>query len=294
MAELSSEDLRERLFNALAVGPASTIQLPREAVTSVRGLMIDLDADLLKPNPWFPPADTAETFYAGIAPALNRHPILQHAEIRNTGRWLHALVWFREPVELRSAAEQHRWKGLHQVLMASVPSDPSAPALIGLTRPVGSINGKTNGVVATLKPGVPITGEMLETWAKDVRAKPFETIGLPLFGARRIAPCPYCGAAGSRLDLGEVEGLCYGPCRRVNTSRIFEPFIKPIPSLPGKTAAPAKRRSGAKDKKDVPETTDVNTPVIKIDRDVILQIDPAQVGRITIRVGNIQNEEEGK
>src|SRR5262245_12835316 len=95
---VNTTDLREALFNARPVGLASHIQVPREGVTRLWGLVIDLDANILKANPWFPPADTAETFYAAILPVLERHPVLQHAEIRDTGRWLHAILRFTEPV----------------------------------------------------------------------------------------------------------------------------------------------------------------------------------------------------
>ena len=280
--ESPNEVLREALYNSRATGPAWQIQMPSESVTRVHGLMVDLDADLLRPNTWFPPADTAERFYAGIMPVLERHPIMRYAEIRNTGRWLHALVWFRDPIELRSAADQKRWIGLHQVLIASVPSDAAAPALIGLTRPVGSVNSKTGGTVSTLKQGEAITSALFEGWVSDVHAKPFEQLGLPVFGERRVTPCPYCGKAGSHLDIGDVVGFCYGPCIKVKVNQIFEPFLKEF-SRKGETTKSAKRQRTATTLSS--ESTAADTPVITIDRDVVIQIDPDQVRNITIRVG---------
>jgi hypothetical protein len=221
----SQVDLREALYNDRAVGPVTQIALPREAVTKLHGLVVDLDANVLKDNPWFPPAATAEEFLAAVQPVLNRHPILRNAEIRFTGRWLHAIIMFREPVELRSAADQNRWNGIHRVLKASVPSDPAAPSLIAMTRPVGSINSKTGFAVNTLKPGEPIDAVLLQDWIAEVRNKPFETVALILFGQRRVSPCPYCLSEGSYLDLGELMGFCYGPCRRVRIKRLSEPFM---------------------------------------------------------------------
>jgi hypothetical protein len=218
-------DLREALYNDRRIGTFGEVQMPRECVTRLHGLVEDFDANVLKPNPWFPPATTPEAFAAGIEQVLQRHPVLRFAEVRDTGRWLHAITRFAEPVELHSAADQQRWTGIHRILKASVPSDPAAPALIALTRPIGSTNSKTGGAVKTLKEGTPISATMLQEWVEEVRRRPFETLGLILFGERRITPCPYCGKGNSHLDLGEIMGFCYGPCRRVHLKRLFEPFM---------------------------------------------------------------------
>jgi hypothetical protein len=243
-------DLREALFNDRAIGPAAAIQLPREAVTRLHGLVVDLDANILKPNHWFPPAATAEAFLAGITPVLERHPVLRHAEVRHTGRWLHLIVWFNPVIELRSATEQQHWAALHRVLKGSLPSDAAAPVLHALTRPLGSINSKTGAQVRVLKEGTRIAAEAVENWAAEVRKTPFEALGLVLFGQKRTAPCPYCQAEGSFLDLGELVGMCYGECRRVARKRLFEPFFrgketgastepKTAPKTKGKGKAPA-------------------------------------------------------
>jgi hypothetical protein len=99
-------DAREALYGDRCIGTAGQVQLPREAVTRLHGLVVDLDANLLQPNPWFPPAATPEAFAATIAPALARHPVLCHAEVRDTGRWLHAIVRGRGAAlpELRAGA----------------------------------------------------------------------------------------------------------------------------------------------------------------------------------------------
>jgi len=229
----SQVDLRESLYNDRAIGPAPKIALPREAVTRLHGLVMDLDANVLKDNQWFPPAATAEEFFEAIQPVLNRHPILRNAEIRFTGRWLHAIVLFKETVELRTAADQNRWNGIHRVLKASIPSDPAAPSLIAMTRPVGSVNTKTGIAVKTIKPGMPIDAVLLQDWVAEVKKKPFETVALILFGERRVSPCPYCRSDGSYLDLGELVGFCYGPCRRVRIRRLSEPFMADAPAKGG-------------------------------------------------------------
>jgi hypothetical protein len=276
-------DAREALYNDRRVGTAGQVQLPREAVTRLHGLAVDLDADLLQANPWFPPADTPEAFAAAIAPALARHPVLCHAELRNTGRWLHAIVWFQEPVELRSDADQRRWTALHKVLMGSVPSDPAAPALIALTRPAGSVNGKTGGEVKTLKPGAPVPAAALEEWAAEVARKPFEVVGTALFGARRVSPCPYYRAEGSHLDLDAAVGLCYGPCRQVPFRRFFEPFFKRPAAQEAAAPAQQKPAGGRKVKADGCNA-DGAAQVITLSGDTVLEIDPARAKSITIKL----------
>jgi hypothetical protein len=277
-------DAREALYNDCRVGTAGQVQLPREAVTRLHGLAVDLDADLLQPNPWFPPGPTSTAFAAAIAPALARHPVLCHAEVRDTGRWVHAITWFEVPVELRTAADQRRWTALHKVLMGSVPSDPAAPALIALTRPAGSTNSKTGAEVRTLKPGAPVPAAALEGWAAEVARKPFEAVGTPLFGGGRVSPCPYCRREGSHLDLGAAFGLCYGACRHVPFRRLFEPFFKGLaaqeaaaPAAPQKPAGGRKRKPDGGNAGEAPQ-------VITINGDTVLEIDPATVQRITITV----------
>src|SRR5262249_4366561 len=232
----STIDLREALFNDRPVGPAAHVQVPREGVTRLWGLVIDLDANILKVNPWFPPADTAESFYNAILPVLERHPVLRHAEIRDTGRWLHAIVRFTEPVELKSSRDQKFWAGAHQLLKTSVPSDPAAPALIALTRAVGSINGKNQRPVRSLKAATEIPPGVLLDWTEEVKRSPFQMLGQVLFGTRQVAPCPYCRTDGSHLEVGEKVAFSYGPCQQAPLTRLHEPFL----------TAPSGSKSGKK------------------------------------------------
>ena len=211
-----------------------------------------------------------------------RHPVLRHAEIRDTGRWLHAIVRFDQPVQLHSEAEQREWAGRHTILKASVPSISAAPVLHALTRPVGSVNGKTGRAVRTLEPGLPVPTEDLKRWVAEVRTKPFATIAYPLFGAERVTPCPYCRQKGSRLDLGDSVGHCYGPCRQVPITRVLEPFLK-VPEPPAKDPGPGTRAGAGKARKKpgaavVPKVIDIDGPV------VLRVANPALVRTITIEV----------
>jgi len=294
--DASTTDLREALFNDRLVGLASHIQVPREGVTRLWGLVIDLDANLLKANPWFPPADTAETFYAAILPVLERHPVLHHAEIRDTGRWLHAIVRFTESVELKSALDQKHWTAVHKVLIASVPSDPAVPALIALTRPIDSINGKTQKPVRLLKAATEISPGVVLNWTEEVNRSPFQTLGQILFGKQRVTPCPFCQTEGSHLDLGEKVGFCYGPCRQVPLKRLFEPFLTAPSGSRNKSSSSGKRkmldncgesRPGLSNESDQTGTESGNAtpslPIVVIGQDTILEIDPRRVREIVLR-----------
>ena len=145
--------MREAMFNDGVTGAASRIQLPTERITRLRGLMIDLDPGKLIPdNPLFPPAEDPREFFGRIQAVLDRHPLARDAEVRSTGTGLHLLLWFEPAVELEDAAGQRRWDGLIRLTQATLPSDPNAPGITALTRPVGSINSKNGARVETLRP----------------------------------------------------------------------------------------------------------------------------------------------
>lgn len=274
MNPANTNDTRESLVNDRQVGPASHIQLPREAVTRVFGLVIDLDADKLKPNPWFPPAADAESFYHGIVSVLERHPVLSHAEIRDSGRWLHAITWFEQPAELRSPDDQMHWTAMHKLLMASIPCDSSAPPLIGLTRPVNATNSKTGHSVQILKAGVAVSIDALYTFVEEVQRNTFRTLASILYGNKRIAPCPFCEMEGSHFEIGDRVGHCYGNCKHVQKHQIFDPIFKPSGSVP-KPSTPKPKKGG----------TTGELPVFKIDTDMILEVDTSRVHDLIIRFG---------
>src|SRR5205823_4305741 len=77
-----------------------------------------------------------------VAPWLERHPVLMDAEVLCSGRGLHVIPWFANPVEFSTDAERRRWSGIIKAVQAVLPTDPSAPGLTALSRPVGSTNGK--------------------------------------------------------------------------------------------------------------------------------------------------------
>src|SRR5262249_53076581 len=154
----TDNDIRQALFNDQAQGPAARIQVPREGITTLRGILLDLDPDrLVAGNPYFPPATDPRAFYAGVNPVLQRHPLARNAEVRATGTGLHLIVWLEPAVELHSEAEQRRWAALVEAVQCSLPTDPQCPGITALTRPVGSGNIKNGATLELLPAGTPGT-----------------------------------------------------------------------------------------------------------------------------------------
>jgi hypothetical protein len=235
-------DTREQLFNGREIGPIGQVQLPVDLITAVHGILYDIDPPLYRPDA---PSVTAGTsrekfFEATLAPWLGRHPALAGAEVRDSGRGLHAIVRFDAPVRLETGGDRERWAGVIQVVQAALPVDPDQPGITALTRPVGSINSKTGRPVTLLEPGrlVPVD-DVLRLYGQMDRA-PFRTVTGIVFGTDRITPCPVCGAAGSSLTALDYAGRCYGSCGTVKLERLYDVFLAPrAPN--GKGAADATR-----------------------------------------------------
>jgi hypothetical protein len=214
--------MREQLYNDRRVGPVKEIQLPKERITKLHGILADIDPGILRPdNPWFPPAATPRQFHGATRPVLDRHPVLMHAEVRASGSGLHLITWLDPAVELHSAAQQHYWDGVCDVVRASLPSDPNAPGITALTRPVGSVNGKNGETVECLQPGQPLPPSAVEEFAKTVLAAPFREVAQILYGSARVSPCPFCMKSDSALTALDRVGSCY-KCGKVRAERIFD------------------------------------------------------------------------
>ena len=179
--------------------------------------MIDVDPGKLIPdNPLFPPAEDPENSSGGSRPSsiviLWRHD----AEVRSTGTGLHLLLWFEPPVELEDAAGQRRWDGLIRLTQATLPSDPNAPGITALTRPVGSINSKNGARVEKIRRGSPVNPQRVVEFAAQVKAAPFRVVAGILLGSERRDALP---------DLlgGQVRPRGTRPCGEVLRLRVGEP-----------------------------------------------------------------------
>lgn len=222
-------DLRQQLYNEGLQGPVQRIQLPRERITRLNGILFDLDPKLLVPNNlYFPPADDPRAFYEAIRPVLERHPLACHAEVRNSGTGLHAIVWLQPAVELHTAEEQAKWSAIVKAVQCTLPSDPDAPGITALTRALGSINGKNGATVEVIKVGQPVSPLEVETYLQQLVKKPFQMVTEVLFGSQRVVPCPVCEGPRTRLDALDHMGRCYGGCSKVSLEQLYDVLMQPL------------------------------------------------------------------
>lgn len=220
-------DHREQLANEGLSGPVEAVSLPTDMITSLRGIALDVDPKWIRP----------ELFEGGkgspgyrlykrlVADWLEHDPLFAKAQVRHTGSGLHILFWFATPVEFESAGDRQRWEGVIRALQCVLPTDPTAPGITALTRPVGSTNSKTGKEVKLLHPGEPVSAEEVIEFFARLRAKPFRTIARLLFGAERIDPCPICQKEGRVLAALDRAGQCYGGCGTVSISRLLGAFM---------------------------------------------------------------------
>jgi hypothetical protein len=219
----ASVDWREALYNDRPIGPVGHIQVPAERITRLHGIVLDLDPRLYLPgNVLFPPDDDPCAFYENIRPVLERHPLARHAEVRKTGTGLHLIVCLEPAVELTTAADQERWGAAVRTVQCTLPTDPDALGITTLTRPLGSINSKNGAAVELLRAGTPVTPEEVEQFLGRLEEAPFREVALPLLGATRMSPCPVCDRAGTRLDVLDFVGKCYGGCSKVTVADLYD------------------------------------------------------------------------
>lgn len=222
-------DIREQLVNEGHSGPIQTVSLPEAVITSLRGILLDLDPGLFRDEVLPRKARAAPaSFYAEvIRPMLQRHPVLAKAEVRDSGRGLHAILRFGQPVEFRTESDRLRWSRMVRVVQRVLPTDPDCPGLTALTWPLGSVNAKSKTAIQLLEAGAPVTADDVLALVEDVRTKPFRTVAAILFGPNELQPCPVCQKAEARLDPLDLIGRCYGACGKVKLGQLFDVFLMP-------------------------------------------------------------------
>jgi hypothetical protein len=222
-------DLRKQLFNNRKVGSFQKVQLPAEMITRLWGILLDIDPSLfckdkapenIRMNP-------AKFYKRVIRPMLARNPVLAKAEVRLSGRGLHLVVWFKDPVEFATDADRQRWAAIIKVIQRLLPTDPHCPGITALTRALGSVNSKNNVTVKQLHEGEPVSSEEVVDLFNLTRTSPFRTVAQILFGGEHLQPCPVCDAPDSRLDILDHVGQCYGNCGKVRLGQLFDVFLKP-------------------------------------------------------------------
>jgi hypothetical protein len=222
-------DRREQPYNGRETGPIQKVQFATDNITELNGIVLDIDLHLIRTDCPVPVTTTGPGGFhkTTLGPMLDRHPALAGAEVRDSGRGLHVIIWFDEPVTFNTDGERRRWAGIVQAVQAALPIDPDQPGITALTRPLGSINGKTGREVTCLRPGTPVpVAEVLRLYDQMLRS-PFRTVMRILLGADRVSPCAICGAEGSTLSALDHVGRCYGSCGTVKLEQIYDVFLAP-------------------------------------------------------------------
>ncbi len=123
------EDIREQLVNEGLTGPFTHIQVSTDRIAKLRGILFDIDPDILQSGLLLPQIslDPVELYQQTVKVWLDRHPTLRDCEVRMSGRGLHLILWFDEPVELITDRELDRWGAIVEVVQAALPIDPDQP-----------------------------------------------------------------------------------------------------------------------------------------------------------------------
>lgn len=220
-------DSREQLVNDGLCGPIQQVSLPEEMITSLHGILLDIDPQ------WLNMARLTELrgsrpkriYNECIQQMLERHPALAKAEVRHSGTGLHVIIRLSPAVEFAHAGDRQRWAAVIKIVQRLLPTDPQAPGITALTRPMGSVNSKNGKTVQLLKKGEPVSAEEVLELVEQARKAPFRTLMSILLGSERVSPCPICRAQNSSLAGQNHVGKCYGHCGTVQVGQLFDVFL---------------------------------------------------------------------
>lgn len=225
----SQLDRREQLYNECRKGSIKRVQVPEVMITSLSGILLDIDPLRFR-RASVPPRsrlDPAKFYNRFMRKMLRRHPVLEKAEVRMSGTGLHIIMRFAKPVVFSSDSDRQRWAGIVKAIQRLLPTDPDCPGITAVTRPVRSINSKSNRKVQQLHQGEPVPVEEVITLFEELCISPFRTVASLLFGTAQIEPCPVCRADGSRLEVMDRVGKCYGGCGKVRLGNLYDIFLRP-------------------------------------------------------------------
>ena len=231
-------DQREALFNGGAVGTFREVMVQRHEVTLLRGILIEIDGECLRVGNVLEemPTDGHELYERYVRGWLDNHPLLRKAEVRFSGRWLHCILRFATPVEIKSDRRRELWDAVVRAVQRSLPSDPAAPSLLAMTRPLGSSNSKTGRQVELIKAGEPVSEQEVLHFAEDLTRRGFATVTQILFGTTTVSPCPICRKEDSTLHASAPlyrtrdpnitgRGSCYH-CGKIALATLVDLVLK--------------------------------------------------------------------
>lgn len=224
-------DHREQLVNEGRSGPVELVSIPADMVTALLAIMLDVDPKFIAPELIGDGKGTVgfRLYKQLVANWLDHDPLFKKAEVRHSGTGVHVLFRFDRPVEFQSVGDRQRWQGVVKAIQSAIPTDPTAPGITALTRPVGSTNSKNGKVVKVLRPGTPVTADEVLDFYGRLRSKPFLTVARLLFGTDRVSPCPVCKGKGRNLAAGDRVGHCYGGCGKVGLADLLGTFMTQQP-----------------------------------------------------------------
>ena len=224
-----SRDARKQLFNEGNVGRIEKIQVSTERIVQLNGILFDLDPDILQECSLLPSIsrDPKTLFEEVVKPMLLRHPVLAKCEVRDSGRGLHAILNFAEPIRFDDERTRQRWASILQVVQVALPIDPDQPGITATTRALGSVNAKNGRKVRRLHKGEPVTAEEVLGLHDEMCATPFRTVFRILTGEQALQPCPFCDQDDSKLKALDHVGDCYGSCGRIALDRLYDLVLKP-------------------------------------------------------------------
>lgn len=231
-------DQREALFNGGAVGTAKDVMVQEHELTLVRGILLEIDGECLNFEGLLGPPclDGKDLYERHVRGWLDNHPVLRKCEVRFSGRWVHCILQFAKPVEIKRDRHREHWKTIIRAVQRSLPTDPEAPSLLAMTRPIGSVNSKMGRRVELLREGEPVTQAEVLQFAEDLACRAMSTAAQILFGTTSISPCPLCSEVDSTLHCAASQyrttnpkianrGTCYH-CGRVTLDALLGLVLK--------------------------------------------------------------------
>jgi len=227
-----SIDSRQQTFNDGSVGQVDYVSTSIDLITRLRTIMIDVDLKYLDPYLYDEGKGTKakKLFKQTLRHWLDHDPLLSKAQVLNTGTGLHINLQIDPVVEFGSTSDRDRWAERIRAVQRVLPSDPKAPGLNALTRPVGSVNSKNGHIVKELRAGQSVRSEEVIQYVDDLRKRPFAIVANILFGLDRVTPCPICRQANSSLGVQDRVGRCYDRCGKVKLEQLFAIFMIDSPT----------------------------------------------------------------
>lgn len=235
----SGSDLVQQLFNGGQVGPKSEMECDFSQVNQILGVRLRLYPASYRPSPLIPevPANATELYEAVAKNWLDRHPLLNRAEVRDLGDAMDVILWLESPINIAGNRQRHAFAGLTKVIQSILPINPRHLSINATTGAIGSVDSSTGHKVSRIRQGAPLTKDELVGAYVGMAARPFKTVMHVTTGQDRVDPCPLCNTDGSSLEAWGDHGFCDGGCGEVILEQLYDLFfIETKPNSPRTTS----------------------------------------------------------